>query len=74
MTEIDLMPINLGWDLKQMGLPVFFCDTVTKAAFLNYDNEKVTVEGTNTEVREALEDAGFTLFLGTLPFNCKDDD
>jgi hypothetical protein len=73
MTEIDLRPINLGFDLKQIKLPVFFCGSVTKATFINCDNERVTVEGTNIEVREALEDEGFTLFFETLPFNCKDD-
>lgn len=70
MEDINLLPSEMGIDLKALKLPVFFCDTVVSATYLSEFGEERVVEGTNEEVKEALESAGYKLFLGSLPFNC----
>ena len=70
MEDISLLPVDMGIDLKALKLPVFFCDTVVSATYLSEYGEERSVAGTNEEVKEALEAAGYKLFLGSLPFNC----
>ncbi len=72
MTEVDLSTLNIGFDLRQLKMPIFFCDTVTKAVF-EKDGKKITAEGTNQEIKEALENAGYTLHLGSLPVISPDE-
>lgn len=73
MEDISLLPSDMGIDLKARKMKVFFCDTVVSATYLNEYGEERHIAGTNQEVKEALETAGYNLFCASLPFNCTDD-
>lgn len=74
METFDLMPDVMGFDVKALGLRMFFTDDIVEAVYFDINGEKAHIFGTNEEVKETLLKAGYKLYLGKLPFNCKDDD
>jgi len=59
--ELSLLPIDVGFDLKELSIPVRISNKVTGVFYLDSDNNKIEFSGSTEEIRKKLEESGYEL-------------
>ena len=56
---VNLLPIDVGFDLKELSIPVRISNKVTGVFYLDSDNNKIEFSGSPEEIRKKLEESGY---------------
>ena len=57
--ELSLLPIDVGFDLKELSIPVRISNKITGVFYLDSDNNKTEFFGSSEEIRKKLEESGY---------------